>query len=537
MKRNIWTVLTAVLCLAGILTACGAPGTMKPMDDQKGGTVYPGSPAEKANYALPEREGAPEETDATSVSNPSKDPVDSIERTPLSEYPWTNAAEEAQSTFSADVDTASYTILRRLIADNYPESFIRNQFVFRTEEMINYFRIAGKQPEGDDLFGVTAEIAPCPWGAASELLILNLATKKDTEKKPGNYVFLVDVSGSMNGADRIELLKKAFRYLTVNLTEQDTVSIVTYASNCKTVLAGCPGNQTARILEAVNSLEAGGATYGERGLQTAYSVARDFFKEDGNNRIILASDGDFNVGLSSVEELQEYIENMRKERVYLSVLGFGYGNFRDEVMETLADKGNGVYYYIDSDREAERVFGTELASTLYTVADDVKLQLTFDPQYIEAYRLIGYENRALNNEDFEDDTKDAGEVGTGHTVTVAYQIRLTQKAKDELGGTANWMKLAVRYKDPGQTQSRLNEYEIGAGAYRKTGSETFRFLGIVIETSMWLNGSGYLPKSASLDWILEQASDLEAFDNPENPDFYEFFTLIRKLNENSKKEG
>ena len=525
MKRNVWIALTAVLCLAAILTACGSPAPMGggnyniPGSSQpaKGSKEYSNKDAAydqamEGEYVIADKTGP----EGTAYDGPS-----------LQENPWTNTAEAAQSTFSADVDTASYSMMRRLINEGYSKSYIQGRYVFRTEEMINYFRIAGKQPEEGDLFGVTAEIAACPWDTGSELMILNLATQKETVKKPGNYVFLVDVSGSMSGYDRIELLKRAFRYLTVNLTAEDTVSIVTYASDSRTVLAGCPGNQTDRILSAVDSLKAGGATYGEQGLQTAYSVARDYFIENGNNRIILASDGDFNVGLSSVEALEEYITNMRQSRVYLSVLGFGYGNFRDDVMETLADKGNGVYYYIDSDREAEKVFGTELSSTLYTVAEDVKLQLTFDPEYVAAYRLIGYENRALNNEDFEDDTKDAGEVGTGHTVTVAYQIRLTEKAKSESG--ADWMKLAVRYKQPGQTQSLLNEYGIGSASYRENAGEIFRFLCAVIETSLWLNRSEYLPEGVGLDFILEQTAGIELAKT--NPDFAEFCDLVRELSE------
>jgi hypothetical protein len=267
----------------------------------------------------------------------------------------------------------------------------------------------------------------------------------------------------MRSSDKLGLLKKAFTYLTENIGNDDVISIVTYAGGERVVLEGCSGAKKAKILTAVNSLEANGSTNGEAGLKKAYQIAEKYYIEGGNNRIIMASDGDLNVGISSVDGIKKLVEEKRDAGVFMSVLGFGTGNYKDDKMETIADCGNGVYYYIDSEIEAEKIFGAELFSTLYTVAKDVKLQLTFNPEYITAYRLVGYENRMLANEDFENDTKDAGEVGAGHQVTVCYELCLTEAAMTE---GANWLELAVNYKLPDETVSVFpNLYNIGYADY------------------------------------------------------------------------
>ena len=330
--------------------------------------------------------------------------------------------KENVSTFSADVDTASYTYFRKLVNQGYAlnELIATAGSSIRTEEMINYFNYNYPSPKDNELFSTTVEIAPCPWNEEAQLLVLGLQAKHIELATQNNLVFLIDVSGSMQSKDKLELLKKAFTHLVDKLGDDDTVSIVTYSGKEEVVLEGCSGSKKDKILRAVNSLNAKGSTNGEAGLKKAYQIAEEYYIAGGNNRIILASDGDLNVGISSTDELKKFVEEKRNGGVFLSVLGFGTGNYKDSKMETIADCGNGVYYYIDSEMEAEKVFGAEIFSTLYTVAKDVKLQLTFNPEYITAYRLVGYENRMLANEDFENDTKDAGELGSGHSVTVCY---------------------------------------------------------------------------------------------------------------------
>ena len=290
----------------------------------------------------------------------------------------------------------------------------------------------------------------------------------------------------MYSADKLPLLKKAFRYLTEALDENDRVSIVTYSGAEELVLSGCPGNEKERILSAIDSLEAGGATNGESGLKMAYAEAEKNLIPGGNNRIFLASDGDLNVGISSSEELKTFVEEKRNSGVYLSVLGFGTGNYKDSRMETLADNGNGKYLYIDGESEAEKVFTTDLFANLYTVAKDVKLQLTFDPALVSDYRLIGYENRLLNNDDYLDDSKDAGELGAGHTVTVFYELKTVQNTTAE-----KYADLGIRYKEPNAEVSKEQTYTVSSGVYTDAPSEDFLFASALVECSLLLHKSEY----------------------------------------------
>lgn len=439
----------------------------------------------------------------------------------FAENPFIATQEEPVSTFSADVDTASYTYFRKLVNSNYTlQELIEKGTSFRTEEFLNYFKYQANMPQNGELFGVKTTIAECPWNANTVLMSLTLQAEQAVPEGGNNLVFLIDVSGSMSSSDKLPLLKKAFSYLVAQLTAEDRVSIVTYSGREEVVLTGCPGNQGEKIMEAINQLVASGSTNGEAGLQEAYRVAGEYRIEGGNNRIIMASDGDLNVGISADEDLKAFVEQKRGEGIYLSVLGFGTGNYRDSKMETLANNGNGVYYYIDGESEAERIFGSELLSTLYTVANDVKLQITFDPACIASYRLIGYENRILDQEDFEDDTKDAGEVGAGHQVTVCYELTLTAKAAEN----EEWMKLAVRYKRPGESKSQLNEYGIGKADVREPDDD-FRFQSALILTAMVLHNSQYL-NDHDLNSISELLSSLEL---SSAPDRSEFRDLIRKL--------
>ena len=284
-------------------------------------------------------------------------------------------------------------------------------------------------------------------------------------------------------------MKESFSHLVDKLDANDTVSIVTYAAGERVVLDGCAGSKKDMIMNAINSLQASGATNGEAGLRMAYQLAESHYITDGNNRIILASDGDLNVGMSSTEEIKSFVSEKKENGVFLSVLGFGTGNYKDSMMETIADCGNGVYYYVDSAFEAEKIFGEDLFATLYTVAKDVKLQLTFDPATVDAYRLVGYENRLLANEDFKDDTKDAGEMGAGHALTVCYELILTDAAQSS---EAPWMTLGVRYKEPDGEKSKEENYSFGKETYTDTPDERFRFVCAVVETSMILHKSKFI---------------------------------------------
>ncbi|MBE6632721.1 MAG: VWA domain-containing protein [Ruminococcaceae bacterium] len=505
MKKLLSILLTLSLLIT--LASCGAAKDSMGNAPMENEALLP-------NYnagALPE-DGLPDQEENKDPSAPT-----------FKENPFIATMEQPVSTFSADVDTASYTYFRKLVNNNYAISYLRqNGASFRTEEFINYFKYEAVSPQNGELFGVKAEIAQTPWNANTRLLRLTLQAEESTPEGGNNLVFLIDVSGSMSSSDKLPLLKKAFTYLTSQLTEQDRVSIVTYSGKEEVVLSGCPGNQGERILQAINSLKASGSTNGQAGLQRAYQVAADSMIENGNNRIIMASDGDLNVGISSAEELKQFVEAKRDQGIYLSVLGFGTGNYRDANMEALADNGNGVYYYIDGESEAERIFGTDLLSTLYTVAKDTKLQITFDPAAVSSYRLIGYENRMLNQEDFEDDTKDAGEVGAGHQVTVCYELTLTEQTAT----LTDWMKLAVRYKRPNEETSTLNEYAIGSANLTETPTADFRFITAVIEIAMYLHNSAYLDADFTLEVI---AAELNAMDFTSLPDRAELRALITKL--------
>jgi Ca-activated chloride channel family protein len=337
----------------------------------------------------------------------------------------------------------------------------------------------------------------------------------------------------MRSAAKLPLLKQAFSYLVDQLDENDTVSIVTYAGSERVVLEGATGNKKEIILAAINDLASGGSTNGEAGIVKAYEIAEANFKADGNNRIIIASDGDLNVGIRNPEQLEKLVEDKRKSGVFLSVLGFGSGNFRDDNMSAIAQTGNGVYHYIDTAAEAERIFATSLLSTIYTVAKDVKFQLKFDKNYVSEYRLIGYENRLLNNEDFDDDTKDAGEVGAGHTLTVCYELKLTDAAldtTDEESGTdndeqANWIKLSIRYKEIDSEVSELREIDLGEGQLTDTPDEDFVFASTVIEFSMLIRDSAYNKADRSVGDLIEILQGLEL-----DKEKTEFRDLLKKIN-------
>lgn len=524
LQKTTALLLAALTLFAfvGCSSAANEDGMINNMYPSKGESYPGGIPT------VPAGDKDAEYGEAGEIQQPGESPeqegeAEDVGQTPpvIVENPFISTAENNISTFSADVDTASYALFRKMVNSGYILSELRNSgSAFRTEEFINYFKYDVPQPTDGELFGAYTSVTPCPWNSETMLLRLTLQAEQAKPSKGNNLVFLIDVSGSMSSQDKLPLLKKAFSYLVGNLGENDKVSIVTYSGREAVVLEGCMGSKSEKIMSAINSLSAKGSTNGEAGLTKAYQIAEEYYIEGGNNRIIMASDGDLNVGISSQSELTAYIEQKRDQGVYLSVLGFGSGNYKDANMEALADNGNGVYYYIDGESEAEKVFGTDILGTLYTVAEDVKLQLEFNADTVESYRLVGYENRLLDKEDFNDDTKDAGEVGASHQVTVCYEIKLTDNAEDDLFAT-----LRVRYKNPGEPLSRLNEYTIDRTDISSGEDADSKFLCAVIKTCMILRNSQYLGDS-TLDGIIEE---LEALDLSQYPERAEFLDLLRKL--------
>lgn len=452
-----------------------------------------------------------------------KETYSSEEYSQWDEKGYVSVMKEPLSTFAADVDTASYSNLRRMIRDGYDLESIP-EGAARIEEMVNYFSYDYKGPEGEEPFGVTTQISQCPWNTEAELLMIGLKTEDIdySQAPPSNLVFLLDVSGSMDSYDKLPLLQESFGLLAENLSNKDRISIVTYAADTRTVLDGARGNETRKILHALNSLEAGGGTYGSKGIETAYALAQRNFIQGGNNRVILATDGDLNIGMTTEEELEDLVTAKKESGIFLSVLGFGTGNIKDNKMETLADKGNGNYAYIDGLREANKVLAEELSATLLTICKDVKFQVEFNPAVVKSYRLLGYENRALDKEDFQDDTKDAGEIGAGHCVTVLYELTLkdgmnpgmsgkeikdlkySKEYEQELGrpiteSTAykEWLTVSVRYKKPAEKTSSLLEYPVGYESYTTAPTEDFVFAAAVAEFGLLASHSQY-PEDASL---------------------------------------
>ncbi|HAG12695.1 MAG TPA: VWA domain-containing protein [Ruminococcus sp.] len=447
----------------------------------------------------------------------------------ITENSFKSTVSDPLSTFSIDVDTASYSNVRRMIQahQDVPAGAVR------IEEMLNYFHYDYPQPNADEPFSVTTQLADCPWNADTKLMRVGLHAKDIdlSQRKPMNLVFLIDVSGSMYEVDKLPLVQKSFSILTETLDQKDRISIVTYADGDAVVLEGANGGMKDDILDAINSLHAGGSTAGAAGINTAYEIAERNFIEGGNNRIILATDGDLNVGVSSEDELKRLVEEKREGGVLLSVLGFGTGNIKDNKMETLADNGNGSYAYIDSVNEAKKVLVEEMGGTFITVAKDVKIQVEFNPAYIKGYRLIGYENRALSAEDFADDTKDAGEIGAGHTVTALYEIAdnastmtfdsADLKYSDEAAqGSENgeYLTVSVRYKKPDENESNLLAYPVTEDAYAAEMSNDMRFAAAVAEFGMLLRDSSY-KGNATKQTVLDLLSGCDLQDDVYKTEF------------------
>lgn len=411
------------------------------------------------------------------------------------------------STFAADVDTGSYTNFRRMLNDGYRLEDIP-QGAIRVEEMINYFDYAAVESKDDESrFGIWYESNICPWNEDHELLVLTVQAKDiDLDYVGNNFVFLIDSSGSMNTQDKGAMAIDSFKLLAETLTEDDRVSIVTYSGSSATILDSCPGNKYNKICKALDSIKFGGGTNGSGGITAAYDLAAENFMDGGNNRVIIASDGDMNLGITSQSGLTELITEQKETGVFLTVLGYGSGNYSDANMESIADCGNGNYYYIDCLEEAERVLVDELKQTTITVAKDVKLQVEFNPVEVAEYRLIGYENRTMAAEDFDDDTKDGGETGAGQTVTVLYELVRNDNHTADSGlkyqsGRAltdealngEILTLSIRYKEPDEDKSVEENFSVMAnhGSYNKM-SKDFAFAAGVAELAMLINDSDYM---------------------------------------------
>ena len=446
----------------------------------------------------------------------------------INENQFRNAIKNPLSTFSIDVDAASYTNIRRFINNGG----LPPADAVRIEEMVNYFDYDYPQPKGKDPINIVTEIADAPWNTMHKLVKIGLQGRKiSTDKLPAsNLVFLIDVSGSMAQANKLPLLVSSFKLLAEQLRSSDKVAIVVYAGNAGLVLPSTPGDQKIKIKDALDKLSAGGSTAGGQGIELAYKVASENFIKGGNNRVILATDGDFNVGASSDDDMEKLIEKKRKSGIFLTTLGYGMGNYKDSKMEVLANKGNGNYAYIDNITEARKVLVNEFGGTLFTIAKDVKLQIEFNPSKVQSYRLIGYENRMLKAKDFNDDQKDAGELGSGHTVTALYEVipvgvkSIFSGSIDDLkyqkndkpvisGNNKELLTVKLRYKQPDANVSKLIEQPVidNRIPFDKT-TNNFRFSAAVAEFGMLLRQSDFRQNS-NFDQVIRNAQKAMGNDN------------------------
>lgn len=529
------SIIAAFLLVSVIFSACGGDKAEN----------LKNSPSNSANA------GSYTPSNAT-ATNTSSQPIERLEEedrsgggeryAQINENPFLEANRAPLSTFSIDVDTAAYANVRRFIDDGK----LPPKDAVRIEEMINYFEYDYQQPAGDVPFSVNTEVAVAPWNPEHKLVMIGLQGKRVSLENapPSNLVFLVDVSGSMEEPDKLPLLKKGLKTMVNQLSARDRVAIVVYAGASGLALSSTSVADRSTILSALDRLEAGGSTNGGQGIKLAYKVAQENFIASGNNRVILATDGDFNVGLTNDSELVQMIEAKRQSGVFLSVLGFGTGNLNDSMMERLADKGNGNYAYIDTIDEARKALGEQIAGTLLTIAKDVKIQVEFNPAKVEGYRLIGYENRVLANRDFEDDRKDAGEIGAGHSVTALYEIvpaggkienpdtgelRYGKTERTETTFRDELMTVKLRYKEPKDSSSQLLTIGVlDRGTTFGNASENLRFAASVAGFGMLLRGSRY-KGSATYDsmWQIANASrgnDLRGYRS-------EFASLVRKAAE------
>ena len=488
-------------------------------------TQAPGEP-----FTFPEP-GAPNPAKPTQTPEFNRE-----EYNPIAENPFLAVAQEPLSTFSIDVDTASYANTRRFLnANQLPPAD-----AVRLEELINYFNYDYPQASGEHPFSMATELTTAPWNPDRELLLVGLQGERiETEAlPPNNLVFLLDVSGSMNQPNKLPLLKAAIKLLAEQMDAEDRVSIVVYAGAAGMVLEPTPGNETSEILAAIDRLAAGGSTAGSAGIELAYQVAKENFSPEANNRVILATDGDFNVGPSSEGELIRLIEEKRKDGIFLTVLGLGTGNYQDAKMEQLANKGNGNYAYLDSLQEAKKALVTEMGGTLVAIAKDVKLQIEFNPAIVKGYRLLGYENRLLRAQDFNDDRKDAGELGAGHSIVALYEL-IPAESSEAIPGvdplkyqqpavvpSEDLLTLKLRYKQPdGETSQLLQQAIRRDDIWQRDPSESLQFASAVAEFGLLLRDSEY-KANANYEAVLTRANQARGDD----PHGYraEFLNLVEK---------
>ncbi len=473
---------------------------------------------ESSNKAVYEYSSAPIETKRDNLN------TEGYAHNPENDFKNVNTSP--LSTLSIDVDAASYSNMRRFINNGQTPPID----ALRVEEMINYFDYDYPQPKGENAFSINTEMSDCPWNKKHKLIHVGIQGKQiDTDKLPSsNLVFLLDVSGSMSSPNKLPLLQKSFGLLVKNLTKKDRVAIVVYAGAAGLVLPATPGDQKEIIMNALNNLSAGGSTAGGAGIKLAYKIALENFIKEGNNRVILATDGDFNIGASSDGEMTRLIENKRESGVFLTCLGFGMGNYKDSKMESLSNKGNGNYAYIDNILEAKKVLVTEMGGTMHTIAKDVKIQVEFNPSKIASYKLIGYENRLLNAEDFNDDTKDAGELGSGHTVTALYEVVLKEsdeaiksvdplryhKTKDASTSSSDEiLTVKFRYKAPQSETSKLIVRHLKEKTVQLSkSSENFRFSAAVAEFGLLLRNSKHRA-NASYQQVIRLAKNSKGKDD------------------------
>jgi Ca-activated chloride channel homolog len=545
--------LLAIICLALASVGCGSPqqsahslGYSGPVPTQENtraaGARLPASrgTVDGIMSVLPPApppslsSGAP-----LSFFNISRAPVDREAYAPVKENPFFASATEPLSTFSIDVDTASYANVRRLLRDKQkvPPGAVR------IEEMVNYFDYDYPQPQGDAPFSVSSELAECPWTPGHRLLRIGLQGRAMPKQDlpSANLVFLIDVSGSMGAANKLPLVKSSLRLLLEGLSPDDRVAMVVYAGSSGVVLESTPVAERSRILDALDALEAGGSTAGAEGIELAYQVAEQHRRPGVNSRVILATDGDFNVGVTDNSQLEELIRRKAQSGVYFTVLGYGMGNYQDDRLELLANKGNGNYAYIDTLQEARKVLVREIGATLLTIAKDVKIQVEFNPLEVAGYRLIGYENRMLEHQDFNDDQKDAGEIGAGHSVTAFYQLvpfgttvpnvdidALKYSRPGESSAAAGSGEIAtvkLRYKPPTGSTSRLITHVVRDDGHGfGQASNDFQFGASVAAFGMLLRDSEH--KGNTSKTLIRQWARAGLSNDPDG-DRAEFMTLIR----------
>ena len=534
----IKTIISLSLLSSILLSGCSS-GNQATLNANKAGGL-----AEPAPYTMADQSMA-----ANSVAKTAASPYEYEDETTnteryaqINENPFLEASKAPLSTFSIDVDTAAYSNVRRFIKDGQ----LPPKDAVRIEEMVNYFDYGYPQPLGDVPFSVSTETASCPWNGKHRLAMIGLQGKKVAldDTPPSNLVFLIDVSGSMNESNKLPLVKQGLKMLVNQIKPNDRVALAVYAGSSGLVLPSTPGNQKQNILNAIDRLEAGGSTNGGAGIQLAYQAAQENFIQNGNNRVILATDGDFNVGLTNDNELVNLIEAKRRSGIFLSVLGFGSGNLNDSMMEKLADKGNGNYAYIDTQEEARKALGEQVAGTLYTIAKDVKIQVEFNPAKVAGYRLLGYENRVLANRDFDDDRKDAGEIGAGHTVTAIYEIVPAGEKVENDGIELKYSKVQptdtrfnselltvkLRYKEPKEEQSKLLTVGMMDNAQDIAGaSDNLKFAASVVEFGLLLRDSRY-KGSASIGSVVNLANTARSNDlNGYRGEFIDLVGQARRL--------